>query len=87
MLRTQTRHHVGVAAGRERHDHGHRPARPVRRAQRRSRRQQNRDGRQDQKRSTMHFIPQSMSLTPTLKASVTKSRFHAVSVAAGKKTT
>jgi hypothetical protein len=31
MLGAESRHHVGVAAGGQRHDHGHRPRRPFRR--------------------------------------------------------
>jgi hypothetical protein len=45
VLRAQARHHVGVAAGRERHHHGDRPARPVQRAQRRGEKDESCDNR------------------------------------------
>jgi hypothetical protein len=75
MLRAQARHHVGVAAGRERHDHRHRPARPVRRLQRGGNCDEGRNCGQDQERSTMHVIPQFMLLAPVSKRQSRKAGF------------
>ena len=61
MLRAEPRHHVGVAAGAERHDDGHRPGRPVRGVKRAGERGEDGDNRQRERQTqwTIHVIPHS----------------------------
>ena len=66
MLRAEPRHHVGVAAGAERHDDGHRPGRPVRGVKRPGERREDGDDRQRERQTqrTMHVIPHSWQAMP-----------------------
>ena len=51
VLRAEPRHHVGVAAGAERHDHGHRPGRPIRGAERAGERGEDGDDESDERQT------------------------------------
>ena len=59
MLRAEAGHHVGIAAGAERHDDGHRTGRPVSGVERAYRHSEDGDDRQQERQTqwTVHVIP------------------------------